>query len=139
MTTKSRADDEVDPLANPESWLREYFEQADNPDKQVAELSTNRQSPGHNPGSYRRTWPARYIKQADRVPTPFAARLREALAAKVGADGRSWTQGNLAAASGAHQSDISQYLNGLVEPRTGRLVALAKALGVTCDWLLGCV
>ena len=62
----------------------------------------------------------------------FAARLQELMAR----DGL--TQRQLAAAIGASQSAISQYLSGArTAPRVEEAIALADHFAVTVDWLLG--
>ena len=47
------------------------------------------------------------------------------------------SQGYLAQQSGIHYMTISRYERGRRTPSTAALVALARALGVTTDWLLG--
>jgi len=49
-----------------------------------------------------------------------------------------WSQTELAkAASLADASAISRYERGVTEPRAETIVALAQAMGVSADWLLG--
>jgi len=51
---------------------------------------------------------------------------------------RKLTQRQLAEQIGCQQSDIHRIEAGLVtDPRAGRIIALAKALQVSTDWLLG--
>jgi transcriptional regulator with XRE-family HTH domain len=38
---------------------------------------------------------------------------------------------------GVHKSTISNYLNGVCEPKQDKLNAIAKALNVNVDWLAG--
>lgn len=38
---------------------------------------------------------------------------------------------------GVHKSTISNYLNGICEPKQDRLVSIAKALRVNHEWLAG--
>lgn len=58
-------------------------------------------------------------------------RLREAMAAS----GKK--QIELAKETGLSHSTISRYLSGIVEPRQGAAIKLAKALGVSEMWLWG--
>jgi transcriptional regulator with XRE-family HTH domain len=46
------------------------------------------------------------------------------------------TQQELASAIGAAQNTITNYERGIREPDAVRLIAIARALGVTCDYLL---
>lgn len=57
-------------------------------------------------------------------------RIREA---RIRAD---MTQQELASAIGAAQNTITNYERGIREPDAIRLIAIARALGVTCDYLL---
>lgn len=57
-------------------------------------------------------------------------RIREA---RIRAD---MTQQELASAIGAAQNTITNYERGIREPDAVRLIAIARALGVTCDYLL---
>jgi transcriptional regulator with XRE-family HTH domain len=51
---------------------------------------------------------------------------------------RGMTQGQLAAVLGVGQSEIHRLETGLVkDPHASRIIALAQALRVTTDWLLG--
>lgn len=50
---------------------------------------------------------------------------------------RGWTQGQLEHYSGVGQSHISQIVRGETRPRIDKAVALARALGVSLDWLAG--
>ena len=51
----------------------------------------------------------------------------------------SWSQGKLAVQVEGNQAQISGYERGRVTPTAARLRQLAKALGVSMDWLLGLV
>lgn len=51
---------------------------------------------------------------------------------------RGMTQGQLAAVVGVAQSEIHRLETGLTkDPHASRVIALAQALHVTSDWLLG--
>lgn len=50
---------------------------------------------------------------------------------------RRWTQGQLEHASGVSQQHISQIARGERIPGIAALTKLAKALGVSLDWLAG--
>lgn len=70
------------------------------------------------------------MKETQRVATT-ADRLREAMAAA----GKK--QLDLAKETGLSHSTVSRYLSGIVEPRQGAAIKLAKALGVSEMWLWG--
>jgi transcriptional regulator with XRE-family HTH domain len=61
----------------------------------------------------------------------LGARIEEAMAL------REWTQGQLELRSGVSQQHISLIINGRRMPRADKLLALARALEVSADWLLG--
>lgn len=61
----------------------------------------------------------------------FGPRVESALRA------RGWTQGQLAHFSGVGQSHISQIIKGTTRPRIDIAASLARALGVSLDWLAG--
>ena len=50
---------------------------------------------------------------------------------------RGWTQAQLAFRAGLRESAICKYERGYFEPRINTLRKIAKALGVTTDYLLG--
>ena len=50
---------------------------------------------------------------------------------------RGWTQSDLAARAGSSAATVSQWETGHRTPGAPALVALADALEVTADWLLG--
>lgn len=61
----------------------------------------------------------------------FAARLRQAMDAR-GLNGR-----DLAPLLPADESKVCRWRRGRNWPRVTNLAALARELGVSCDWLLG--
>ena len=61
----------------------------------------------------------------------FGRKIEEALTV------RDWTQGQLELRSGVGQSHISQIVRGKTRPRIDIAAALARALGVSLDWLAG--
>lgn len=50
---------------------------------------------------------------------------------------KNWTQGKLSLVSSIPSNSISQYENNRVEPSFFAAMCLAKALGVSLDWLAG--
>lgn len=50
---------------------------------------------------------------------------------------RGWTQSDLARVSGLRQAHISQIINAERRPRFELMIPLARALGVSLDWLAG--
>jgi transcriptional regulator with XRE-family HTH domain len=61
----------------------------------------------------------------------FAKRLKIAMQYR-GCSGR-----KLCEMIGAHRSTVSQYLNSICEPKQDRLIAIAKSLNVSPEWLAG--
>ena len=61
----------------------------------------------------------------------FASRLREALNCK------NITQSELSHKTGISAPRISQYINGIYEPKQDGIYLISKALSVSIPWLLG--
>lgn len=70
------------------------------------------------------------IENYNEICVMFRIHLREALKAS------GMTQKALAEKTGITEVSISRYLNGQRIPRGPQIVVLAKALNVTCDYLL---
>ncbi len=50
---------------------------------------------------------------------------------------KGWTMAELARRSGVSKDNVWHVERDLVDPRSSRVVAIARALGVSADWLLG--
>ena len=61
----------------------------------------------------------------------FSERVRAELSA------RDMTQRELAKLSGLNEASVSQYINLFRVPRATAIIDIAKALNVSCDYLLG--
>ncbi|MCC7014110.1 MAG: helix-turn-helix transcriptional regulator [Planctomycetes bacterium] len=71
-------------------------------------------------------------KPADRAPDGlWGSRVASCRAAK------GWNQTELAFHANMSAAEISRFENGAREPRVSGLVRLARALGVSADYLLG--
>lgn len=71
------------------------------------------------------------VYSGDMTKAEFARRVREAMEVKQ------FSQGQLAIRSGLRQNHISLITLGQREPGVLHAAALARALGVTLDWLCG--